>query len=187
MRSSYCEKIFPREIGRSLTLSLLTQQHARSLFELTDRNREFLKPWFPWVEFTVNVKDTGKFIDDQARLYRDKKAVQVVIKRANEIIGMIDFHEINLENEAGCIGYWLGEEFNGNGFMTSAVREMVSIGFSDLKLNRIEIQCATDNMKSRAIPERLGFIQEGVLRCSEKVNGRFLDHAVYGLLRNEAE
>lgn len=71
--------------------------------------------------------------------------------------------------------------------MTSAVREMVFVGFNDFGLNRIEIQCATINAKSRAIPERLGFIQEGVLRSSEKVNGRFLDHAVYGLLKIEAD
>jgi len=71
--------------------------------------------------------------------------------------------------------------------MTSVVKEMVSIGFNEFGFNRIEIQCATDNTKSRAIPERLGFIQEGILRSSEKVNGRYLDHAVYGLLKNEVE
>ena len=70
--------------------------------------------------------------------------------------------------------------------MTSSVREMISIGFNDFELNRIEIQCAIENIKSRAIPERLGFVQEGILRSSEKVNGRFLDHAVYGLLKDEA-
>ena len=177
--------MFPRKIDKALTLSLLSPQHARPLFELTNSNREFLRPWFPWVEVTIQQKDTEKFIDDQARLYSNKQAIQVVIEYANSIIGMVDYHEIDLENEVGHIGYWLAEEFNGNGYMTSAVREMLSIGFNDLKLNRIEIQCATNNIKSRAIPERLGFTKEGVLRSSEKVNGHFLDHAVYGLLKNE--
>lgn len=136
---------------------------------------------------TINEKDTVKFIDDQTRLYQKKQTIQVVIENAIGIMGMVDFHDISRENEAGSIGYWLGEEFNGKGFMTSAVREMVSIGFNELELNRIEIQCATNNIKSRAIPERLGFIHEGILRSSEKVNGRFLDHAVYGLLKNEAK
>jgi len=71
--------------------------------------------------------------------------------------------------------------------MTLAVMEMLSIGFNDFSLNRIEIQCAIENTKSRAIPERLGFIQEGILRSSEKVNGQYFDHAVYGLLRNDAQ
>jgi len=162
-------------------------QHAQSLFELTDSNREFLRPWFPWIEFTTQAKDTEKFIDDQDKLYREKKAVQVVLEYETNIIGMVDYHEIDLNNEVGRIGYWLGEEFNGNGFMTSAVKEMVSMGFNDFALNRIEIQCAIENVKSRAIPERLGFAQEGILRSAEKVHGRYLDHAVYGLLKNEAK
>ena len=179
--------MFPKIIDKALRLSLLSQQHAQPLFELTERNRAFLKPWFPWVEFTNREKDTEKFIEDQEKLYRDKKAMQIVVEYENKIIGMTDYHEIDLENEVGRIGYWLGEEFNGNGFMTSVVREMISIGFNEIKLNRIEIQCATINTKSRAIPERLGFIQEGILRSSEKVNGRFLDHAVYGLLKDDID
>jgi len=179
--------MLPRKIDKSLTLSLLSMHHAQSLFELTDSNREFLRPWFPWTEFTTQEKDTEKFIDDQDKLYRDKKAVQVVLEYETNIIGMVDYHEIDLSNEVGRIGYWLGEEFNGKGFMTSAVKEMVSMGFDDFALNRIEIQCAIENVKSRAIPERLGFVQEGILRSAEKVHGRYLDHAVYGLLKNEAK
>ena len=178
--------MFPRKIDKSLTLSLLSQRHTQSLFDLTNSNREFLRPWFPWIEFTVQEKDTEKFIRDQNKLYQNKKAVQVAIEYSNRIIGMVDYHEIDFDNAVGHIGYWLGEEFNGNGFMTSSVREMISIGFNDFELNRIEIQCAIENIKSRAIPERLGFVQEGILRSLEKVNGRFLDHAVYGLLKNEA-
>jgi len=179
--------MFPRKIDQALTLSLLSEQHAQSLFILTDSNREFLQPWFPWIEFTLDVNDTIKFIEAQYELYRNKQSVQVVVERGVDIIGMVDFHEIDLANEVGRIGYWLGEQFNGHGYMTSVVKEMVSIGFNELGFNRIEIQCATDNTKSRAIPERLGFTQEGVLRSAEKVNGRYLDHAVYGLLNNEVE
>jgi len=178
--------MLPRKIDKNLSLSLLSMQHSESLFELTDSNREFLRPWFPWVDFTVQQKDTEKFINDQEKLYRDNKAVQVVLEYETNIIGMIDYHEVDLSNEVGHIGYWLAEEFNGNGFMTSAVKEMVSMGFNDFALNRIEIQCAIENVKSRAIPERLGFVQEGILRSSEKVHGRYLDHAVYGLLKSEA-
>lgn len=180
-------EFLPKNIDNTLTLCHLSPQHAKPLFELTDQNREFLKPWFPWIEFTNQLKDTEKFITDQSKLFRDNKSIQIVIKRDSRIIGMTDYHEIDLANEVGKIGYWLGEVFNGNGFMTSVVREMISIGFDHLELNRIEIHCATSNNKSRAIPERLGFTLDGVLRCAEKVNGCFQDHAVYVLLKNGSE
>jgi ribosomal-protein-serine acetyltransferase len=54
-----------------------------------------------------------------------------------------------------------------------------------LEFNRVVIQCAVDNVKSCAIPLRLGFTLEGVLRQSDMLNGQFLDMNVYALLRNE--
>ena len=80
---------------------LLSPQHAHSLFELTDKNREFLRPWFPWIDFTVQEKDTEKFIDDQLKLYGEFKAVQVAIEYKQKLVGVVDFHEIDKENEVG--------------------------------------------------------------------------------------
>jgi len=75
--------MFPRKLEKSLNLSLLSAHHASSLFKLTDENREFLKPWFPWVEFTIQEKDTLSFINDQLKLYSEARAVQVAIEYKN--------------------------------------------------------------------------------------------------------
>ncbi len=66
----------------------------------------------------------------------------------------------------------MGSEFQGGGRMTSACRVVVDYVFRELNLNRVEILAAERNVKSRAIPERLGF-------------GRYVDHIVYGMLREE--
>jgi ribosomal-protein-serine acetyltransferase len=44
-----------------------------------------------------------------------------------------------------------------------------------------------DNRRSRSIPERLGFRQEGVLRKAELVGDRYVDHIVYVTLASEWE
>lgn len=98
---------------------------------------------------------------------------------------MVGFNTIDKVNGIGRIGYWLGEEYTGKGVMTKAVRELIHLGFKHWPLQKIEIHCAVNNMKSRAIPERLGFTNEGTLRRTVKVNDHFQDHVIYGILKEE--
>jgi ribosomal-protein-serine acetyltransferase len=99
--------------------------------------------------------------------------------------GVCGFHPIDEGNKIGGIGYWLSKFFLGKGIMTMSVKSIVKIGFQVYGLNRIEITCATGNIKSQAIPERLGFKFEGVLRGREYLGGKYLDHAMYSLLEAE--
>ena len=69
--------------------------------------------------------------------------------------------------------------------MTKACREFVDYAFNTLELNRVEIRCAEDNLKSRAIPERLGFTKEGIIRDGELLNHGYVDSVVYGILKRE--
>lgn len=103
----------------------------------------------------------------------------------NHIAGVLGFNVIDHVNGIGHIGYWLGEKYNGRGIMTIAVRDLISLGFNSWPLQKVEIRCAAGNTKSRAIPERLGFRNEGTIRCAEKVNEKIHDHIIYGLLRKE--
>jgi ribosomal-protein-serine acetyltransferase len=69
--------------------------------------------------------------------------------------------------------------------MTAACRAFVSHAFHTLKLNRVTIECASGNTRSRGIPERLGFTFEGVIRGAEWLHDHFADHAIYGLLKGD--
>jgi ribosomal-protein-serine acetyltransferase len=83
------------------------------------------------------------------------------------------------------LGYWLGERHQKKGLMTSACRAYVAHAFEELGLNRVEVRAAVMNERSRAVPVRLGFTHEGTIRQVERLHDRFVDHAVYGLIREE--
>ena len=68
--------------------------------------------------------------------------------------------------------------------MTACCEAMISQAFDTWKFNRISIECATQNTRSRAIPERLGFELEGIIRGIEWLDDHYSDHAMYGLLRS---
>src|SRR5699024_583034 len=101
------------------------------------------------------------------------------------IVGIVTFNKYNWRNRIGYIGYWLGEPYQGKGIMTESVKALIQYGFTKLRLNRVEIHCATENIKSQAIPKRLGFKKEGHLREAEWLYDHFVDHFVYGLLTSD--
>ncbi len=71
--------------------------------------------------------------------------------------------------------------------MTRAAAALLRYLFEDRGLNRVEIHCEPENTKSRAVAERLGFRKEGLLRQAELVGGRFVDNALFALLREDWE
>ena len=60
---------------------------------------------------------------------------------------------------------------------------MISYAFEELLLNRIEIKCANKNDKSKAIPIKLGFKKEGIIRDAEWLYDHFVDHIVYCIIK----
>lgn len=168
-----------------LSLELIADKHATSLFDLVSSNREHLRAWLPWVDSMKTVEDFQNYIYQCQQQHQAGSDYGYVISYNLQLIGRIGIHYINHQNKSGAIGYWIGKEWEGKGIITRACVALLQNCFTDLQLNRIEIRCGTGNQKSAAIPERLCFTKEGVLRQAEWVNGRFHDLALYSLLKEE--
>ena len=110
---------------------------------------------------------------------------QVAIFYQEKIAGVCGYLPLNKKDRIGEIGYWMGAEYEGLGIMTRSVDRVVEMGFEQLDLNRIEIRCATGNRRSRAVAERLGFVQEGILMQDEWLYDHFVDKVVYSKLKSE--
>lgn len=177
--------MFSIHIDEELQLALLETRHAERIFELTDKSRDYLKEWLPWVDFTKTVADSKKFINMSRKRYIDNNGFDLAIVYNKEIVGLIGLHFIDWGNKRTSIGYWLGEGYQGKGIMTRATEALTTYCFEELGMNRIEIRVVPQNAKSRAIPERLGYQIEGTVREYECLNGQFFDHHIYGMLKTE--
>ena len=69
--------------------------------------------------------------------------------------------------------------------MTKVAKALTNYAFHHLNLNKVEIRAAVENKKSRSVPERLGFVNEGTIRQAEKLYDHYVDHIVYGVLASE--
>lgn len=173
------------KVDGNITLALTAQNHAQGLFDAVDQNREHLGAFLPWVSQMQSVENFKPYIANCQRLYAIGEEVSFVILQNEILIGRIGIHHINRHNQYGEIGYWLVQSATGKGIITKSCRVLIAFAFEELRLHRIVIKAAIDNLRSRNIPEQLGFVCEGILRQAEKVNDAFFDIAVYSLLYHE--
>ena len=117
--------------------------------------------------------------------YERNETVQFALVHKGKIAGIVGFHRIDWLNRATAIGYWIGEQYQGKGLVTKSCSKVLDYSFGRMGLNRIEIRCASDNIRSRAIPERLGFKEEGLIREAEWLYDHYLDHVIYGMLESQ--
>jgi ribosomal-protein-serine acetyltransferase len=172
-------------IDTDVKLKLLDTIHAGELYELTDSCRSYLRQWLPWVDGTKGVEDMRAFIEMTKKQFGSNDGFQAGIWYKGNIAGVIGFHRINWTNRSTSIGYWLGENYKGHGVMTKSCKAFIDYALGELNLNRVEIRCAEGNLKSRAIPKRLGFAKEGIIREAEWLYDHYVNHVVYGILARE--
>jgi ribosomal-protein-serine acetyltransferase len=182
--------VLRRDLPGGAHLRLLEESDTDELFALTDENRAHLEPWMPWIPAIRTPEDSLQFIRATRRQIADDDGMQLAIVDGDgdgdgAIAGVVGFHRIDWANRATSIGYWLAADRQGRGLMTDAVRALVDYAFAVRGLHRIEIAAAVDNARSRAVPERLGFREEGVRRGAERHGERFLDLVVYALVASD--
>lgn len=177
--------MFVHKIDDELSLKMIDHRDAEELFELSDRSRDHIRTWLPWINFTKEVEDTRNYIKMSLKRYAENDGLTVCVLYNGKIAGVVDFHEIDDKNKMTSIGYWMGTEYIGKGLLTRACHFLFSFAFDELGMNRIEIRAAEKNVKSRGVPERLGFRQEGIIRQAAKLYDEYTDHVVYGMLKSE--
>lgn len=173
--------MFRYSINEHTYLKMLDLNDVEELFALTDRSRETLREWLPFVDNVKTVKDTEQFVRNAMQQYADHNGIQAGIYYDGKLAGIIGYHQVNWQHKWTSIGYWLGNEFVGNGLVTNSMRAFIDFAFEYLKLNRIEVRVAVGNIRSRTIPKVLGFNEEGRLRDAEWLYDHYVDQVVYGL------
>jgi len=109
----------------------------------------------------------------------------IVEKASGKVIGTIGYMWISQDNASGEVGYSLSRAHWNQGYMTEALNAVIDFGFEELHLNRIEAQHETTNPASGRVMAKVGMRPEGVLRARVFNKGKFMDVALYAILRSD--
>ncbi|WP_163529484.1 GNAT family N-acetyltransferase [Halobacillus ihumii] len=177
--------MFTMQIKEELSLKLLEKRDTKELFSLVEESRDYLREWLPWVDDMQREKEYEPVIELWLKQFASQEGLQAGIIYKGKLAGVAGFNSIDWANRKASIGYWLSEKYQGLGIVTNVVKALITCAFAEYNLNRVEIECGVENMKSRAIPERIGLRQEAVIREGEYLYDHFHDLALYSILAKE--
>jgi len=116
----------------------------------------------------------------------DYKSLLICVSETGDIAGTITLSQIF--RKAFCnvyLGYLLGANFTGKGFMTEAVALVLKHAFVILKLHRVEANVQPHNSPSINVLKRCGFTKEGFSRNYLKISGRWRDHERWAIIKED--
>jgi ribosomal-protein-serine acetyltransferase len=141
-----------------------------------------LQPWMPFAQKEQSVEETEVVIRQGYLNFLNRSDLRLLVfkKDTGEFVASSGLHRINWDVPKFEIGYWIDSRYSGRGYMTEAVKGITEFAVRELKARRVEIRCDSLNIKSRAIPEKLGFSLDVVLKNdSVSVSGEIRDTCIY--------
>ena len=147
-----------------------------------------LRPWMPWVQPIPTIEDSEKYCwQGHANfLARRDLPLQLFLKDSGVFVGGSGLHPKDWTVPKFEIGYWCRTRFQGQGYITEAVRGITHFGFEMLGAKRIEIRCDARNMRSRHVAERAGYRLEVELQNdSLSPSGELRNTLIFAMLWHE--
>lgn len=156
---------------------------------LRAESRTFLAPWEPvWATDELSKGAFRRRLKRYQREAREDSAYAFFVLRSADdaLLGGCTLSNVRRGVTQCCaLGYWLGERFARQGYMSAAVRALIPFVFRTLGLHRIEAACLPANEASKNLLAKAGFRQEGLARRYLRINGEWQDHVLFALLSDD--
>jgi RimJ/RimL family protein N-acetyltransferase len=171
-----------------LELRPFRRRDVDSLIDAVSDSIAELERWLPWVHRRYGRADALRFIRDSSAAWIEARAYDFAIRNpANPDyhLGNISIWPLSRRERSGEVGYWVRTSEAGGGIATEVAAQILAIGFEEMALHRVTLRIAVGNAPSERIAEKLGFVNEGLLRQEVLVAGEWLDHTLWALLEEE--
>jgi len=182
--------LFEELRGERVLVRPYRESDAEALFEAMVESRDHLRPWMPFADAHQTVDESRNWIIQQMALWllRDDLILSIWERSTSRYLGGTGLHPHDWGIGYFEIGYWIRASAEGSGYVTEAIRLLTDYALDSLKANRLEIRCDELNVRSAAVPKRLGYVLEGRLR-NEMTNtdGRLRSTLVFSLIPTDRQ
>ncbi len=158
---------------------------APRMVEALVENQAHIRRWLNWPRDGYGLDDARRFIELKLEIWARDGLMSVGIWRGERLIGGVTPNCGSLRHRSVALGYWVAASEQGQGLATRACHAVIDDLFTARGMHRVVINVHPDNVRSRRVPERLGFRQEGVLRGVVRHDHGFDDWVVYAMLEDE--
>ncbi len=143
--------------------------------------------WQDWCHPAYDIDDARRWMDVCRKdwLLGDGYEMLIVEAGSGRLLGGMGVNQRNREQRFANLGYWVRESAQRRGIATRAGRLAIAFAFGTVKVERLEIVAAHDNLPSRRTAERLGGSFEGILRKRLVIKGTSVDAAMYSVIRED--
>ena len=159
--------------------------------DLRERSRQHLQPWEPvWPRDVHSKADWSRRLRAWNEGWRKGRAYVFLIRRLNDnrLVGGVSFTNVRGWPAQACnLGYWIGAEHEGQGYMREAVAALCAWAFETLDLWRIEAGTLPGNDRSQRVLTSVGFREEGYARAYLEIAGQRQDHVLFALVRPDLQ
>lgn len=170
-----------------MTLRMPVMGDHRAWAQLRRESEQFLRPWEPtWAADHFTKRAFSNRVFWARKSYESGKGLPLFIFRRsdNALVGAITLDNIRRgPAQSGTLGYWVGQPFVRQGFMSDTITALVHYAFTVLDLSRVEAATLPENAASRGLLEKTGFKYEGVAQSYLQIAGRWRTHVLYANLR----
>ncbi len=131
---------------------------------------DLLNAFMDWAKVKPSLEDSEEIVRQAVENWilkkNDEPYLMLLIfhKDTGQFIGATGYHHYHWDVPSLETGYWIRTSYAGKGFMTEAINALTQYAFKQLKVNRLTITCDSDNLRSKNIPEKLGYTLEGRLK-----------------------
>ena len=162
----------------------------RAWADLRQRSRAFLSPWEPtWAHDALSSEGFRRRLRQYRFEWEQETGYSffIFLRESDALVGGVTLSNVRRGvAQTGSLGYWIGEDYAQKGYMTEAVAAVMDFAFNDLNLHRLEAACLLNNEASQALLKKCGFRGHGTARQYLKINGKWQDHLLFEILRNDA-